>query len=1037
MVGQRLVKFLSVILPTHTDYYKESDIKASAARKRSQDQLSVVSKYLDQIALLIDKEEHEDYISSVLNQHQQGISNEIQPVSRQNRDEMYHTDDTDDEGDRSSSYLATNNTRESDSTDKRDNISAGNTIKSPSIHRQSTNIAHSGGQQRFPLPVTSIRNNALKQSDHQNIQDSSVISDSVDVCIDNTNSSTKNRFLSEDPISTPSHTLLRVSPYQDIQTSQSKQQPITITPVAYTSNRGQISNKSEESFSSDFGSVTSNGKIAQSNMPIGRSHWIANRPATRKMLPKTTDNSFSSVDRNVITDTTETPKISNIVSQATPQSPGGSVRNIIRSWPPKQDPPGDPPGMTGTTIEPKSVTNDVKVPVTKTQAIQQNLSELKGSSQNNSSNFETSESLRLDVKFPTTTQEPSDHIKTSLNNVDTINLKFAPMTDLQVMADEFHKGPPSRDQESIIRRKSMKNTKHGEGSDPNATSSRVRFSSSSHSASSYDRSEIESSDNIPTSSSRYSNLDRPRYNANAISSSTHNASSPLITSNMPITENLKKSSEIKDEMRRAPANELNVSLDNMGFPKIFDEIVVKPNQSNFTLAPIGISHRSDTICSPSDNTEQQNSSFRLQWPSNDEIESNKAKNRELARTMLNETKDIQTKQDSNESAPRNESQNIISRQYPHNARRSGPVDLDASTSSNGSASPHVNGDAVLANSRGYITDGLDYILPLPKSSSSIRKASPILSSYAPPAADWSLDEELDSNRRFVRENSTMSIDSTEFSSFPSTTTSSAKQINFSDLVEADNEQGTDWTPVWSPNDFDSMFNSDGKIDQQNTSKSSIGRPDLSYEAWDQVWNEAASKEIQNQSHSSDSRKRMLTKVSGVQRGVSCTDRTTSTGSTSSSRSRDISHDLGPLSQTSELLDPFSSRVPIETPFLRNEHESPLMIDSMAEQRLRVSMKPSEVTMSTNNLIMPPNSVGLYGSLKGFHSLDCILPFDHDNSDQYTESGRSSILLCRSRATNVTNHRSPNDEDWEETSLLMIESQQNSPKFKNCVRCLLK
>jgi hypothetical protein len=63
MVGNRLAKFLGGILPTHGQYFSKD---LELARKRSQDQLAMVLKYLDQIALIIDKQEHQDYISTVL-----------------------------------------------------------------------------------------------------------------------------------------------------------------------------------------------------------------------------------------------------------------------------------------------------------------------------------------------------------------------------------------------------------------------------------------------------------------------------------------------------------------------------------------------------------------------------------------------------------------------------------------------------------------------------------------------------------------------------------------------------------------------------------------------------------------------------------------------------------------------------------------------------------------------------------------------------------------------------------------------------------
>lgn len=71
-VGHRLVKFLSSILPTHDDYFSE-DIDEAEARSRSIEQLDAVLKYLDQIAILIDKQAHEDYIRSVLTEESDAV----------------------------------------------------------------------------------------------------------------------------------------------------------------------------------------------------------------------------------------------------------------------------------------------------------------------------------------------------------------------------------------------------------------------------------------------------------------------------------------------------------------------------------------------------------------------------------------------------------------------------------------------------------------------------------------------------------------------------------------------------------------------------------------------------------------------------------------------------------------------------------------------------------------------------------------------------------------------------------------------------
>jgi hypothetical protein len=97
-VGHRLVKFLSNILPTHDDYFSE-ETEESDARNRSLEQLVAVLKYLDQIALLIDKQAHEDYIRSVLmdqdelDEDYNGADGEPREVSI--LEESYYADDDD------------------------------------------------------------------------------------------------------------------------------------------------------------------------------------------------------------------------------------------------------------------------------------------------------------------------------------------------------------------------------------------------------------------------------------------------------------------------------------------------------------------------------------------------------------------------------------------------------------------------------------------------------------------------------------------------------------------------------------------------------------------------------------------------------------------------------------------------------------------------------------------------------------------------------------------------------------------------------
>lgn len=79
LIGKRLAYFLSIVLPKHKDYNNNTieeqtkdrtdNTKYYAfvpARDKSKEQLITVLKYIDQIEQLIDKQEHEDYIRSVI-----------------------------------------------------------------------------------------------------------------------------------------------------------------------------------------------------------------------------------------------------------------------------------------------------------------------------------------------------------------------------------------------------------------------------------------------------------------------------------------------------------------------------------------------------------------------------------------------------------------------------------------------------------------------------------------------------------------------------------------------------------------------------------------------------------------------------------------------------------------------------------------------------------------------------------------------------------------------------------------------------------
>lgn len=1024
MVGQRLVKFLSIILPTHLEYSNHTDIRAKAARERSLEQLAVVTKYIDQIALLIDKQEHEDYISLVINQHHDEKSTKSRDADLQKREDMYYTDDTEDDVERNSTYLATSNTRGSDSTERLNNVSTGSF---------NTQIVSNRTEPRYPLHKPNARSKQNKQSYQQNANDSSVVSDSVDVLYDNSNSISRDNIVTEDPVSTASHTILRVvSPYHDVPESIERTDAPTEKNLltGNVSMKEHIVDKANETFSSN--SESYEGMKSQTEMPTSRSNWVpVNRSTNINSLQKQGDTSFSSIDRSFESNTGSVAMNSNSVSPASMYpSPGGSVRNIIRSWPPKQDPPGDPPGKNVTAL---------RAGAAETRSIKHGTME--------------PSSIVEPVISKVTVVSPS-------TEAETVTLQFKPMTDLQVMAAEFDKASPSREKTNA--NKMTSSTKFLPRRDPSTGSQHTRFSSTSYSPTSCEQSVVGESVSVPSVSYvRESNVvspdsDKPKVKECQIASSTD------FPSNKPEKRNCLNvpSSSI--------SNEHNVSLDSIGFPKVRHSVSSDSTGPDTSLEARIMSIASNAAKSLSLNEGKRDVSAEHRYTS-------KTSKSELGRFSSNgDSFDFPVQFESRETSPKmiNGHQDKLSNrellisttegnlssnqahvaslsnakpQKTHKSRQAGPVDLDDSTSSQGTTTADNNVNSVNVVSRGFVTDGLDYVLPLPKVPKGVsleNKTTTSLGSYAPPAVDWSLDDETEvSNRRLTRENSTISIDSTEFSAQPETRSEHRHFAEFHDPQDHVFGNSTDWTPVWSPQDFDSVLASDKckekTTDQSNASNSFTGRPDLSFEAWDQSWNVAANKK--KGSHSSDTRKEIIAKGTGVHKGEYCRDRTSSTGSSSStSRSRDVHQELGSSAQASALHVPFSSRYPIETPFLRDEKESPLMIDSMTEQRLRSPVKRNDnFPKHSNSISLPPHNVGLYGSLKGFQSLDCVLPFNHDSVDQNAEHNRGNILLCRSRAANLTHHRSPNEDDWEESSLLMVESQKDEPKFKSCVRCLLK
>jgi hypothetical protein len=80
VLGHRLVRLLSTLLPRHPDYYSTSPA-AMRARADSQEQLVKVLRYLDQIAILIDKEEHSNFVGTVLGQKKKTTNNDSSSTS--------------------------------------------------------------------------------------------------------------------------------------------------------------------------------------------------------------------------------------------------------------------------------------------------------------------------------------------------------------------------------------------------------------------------------------------------------------------------------------------------------------------------------------------------------------------------------------------------------------------------------------------------------------------------------------------------------------------------------------------------------------------------------------------------------------------------------------------------------------------------------------------------------------------------------------------------------------------------------------------
>ena len=88
LVGSRLVKFLSVVLPTHPEYFS-TDPRLSVLRHRSQEQLIELLQFMEELSMLIDEIQYNNYILQDLTPEEQSYVKGIQ--KNQESDKENHT----------------------------------------------------------------------------------------------------------------------------------------------------------------------------------------------------------------------------------------------------------------------------------------------------------------------------------------------------------------------------------------------------------------------------------------------------------------------------------------------------------------------------------------------------------------------------------------------------------------------------------------------------------------------------------------------------------------------------------------------------------------------------------------------------------------------------------------------------------------------------------------------------------------------------------------------------------------------------------
>jgi hypothetical protein len=95
LVGTRLCKFLSRVLPTHVDYFSNNP-QLVDLRVDSQAQLAELLPYLDQLERVIDEDEHQAYISQILGTEAEGEADADAEVDQDIDGDVINTSNDDD-----------------------------------------------------------------------------------------------------------------------------------------------------------------------------------------------------------------------------------------------------------------------------------------------------------------------------------------------------------------------------------------------------------------------------------------------------------------------------------------------------------------------------------------------------------------------------------------------------------------------------------------------------------------------------------------------------------------------------------------------------------------------------------------------------------------------------------------------------------------------------------------------------------------------------------------------------------------------------